>query len=94
LGPFQIFRKLAEIFSAQGAQPVSTTPTTTYLLPVSTTLAANLPPVSLTLVANLPPILMTPTVLMAKFAASDVDSGGKFVTGVVATGAVDTAGAP
>ncbi len=38
--------------------------------------------------------LITPTVLVAKLAASDVDSGGKFVTGLVATGAVDTAGAP
>ena len=42
----------------------------------------------------MPPILMTPTVPVAKFAAGDVDSGGKFVTGVVAAGAVDTAGAP
>ena len=39
-GRFELFRKFAEIFAAQGWPPVSTTP------------AANLPPVSLTLVAN------------------------------------------
>jgi hypothetical protein len=40
LGPFQIFRKFAEIFASKGAPPVSTT------------LVANLPPVSATPAAN------------------------------------------
>jgi hypothetical protein len=62
-----------------------------YLLPVSTTPAANLPPVSppasLTPAANLPPVALTPVAnlppvstaqgkLVAKFAAGVVDTGG------------------
>ncbi len=43
--------------------------------------AANLPPVSLTPVANLPAVSTTPAVLVAKFVAGVVDTGGKFVTG-------------
>ncbi len=45
----------------------------------------------MTLVANLPPVSTTQGELVAKFAAGvvDVDTGGKFDTGVV-----DTGGAP
>ncbi len=46
----------------------------------------NLPPVSLTPVANLPPMSTTQGELVAKFAASVVDTGGKFAAGVVDTG--------
>ncbi len=42
LGSFEFFRKFAEIFTSQGA------------LPISTTLVADLPPVSRTLAAKLP----------------------------------------
>jgi hypothetical protein len=67
---------------------------------------ANLLPVSLTPVANLPPVSTTQGELVAKFAAVVVDTGGKFAAGVVntggnsppvsliATGVVDTGGAP
>jgi hypothetical protein len=47
-----------------------------YLLTVPFTLVANLPPVSLILVANLPPVSTTPAVLVTKFAAGVVDTGG------------------
>ncbi len=47
---------------------------------------AILSPVSLTSVANLPPVSTTPTVQVTKFAAGVVDTGVKFVTGVVGTG--------
>jgi hypothetical protein len=43
----------------------------------------------LILVANLPPVSTTPAVLVAKFVAGVVDTGGKFTTGVV-----DTSDAP
>jgi hypothetical protein len=58
------------------------------LIPVSLTLAANLPAVSLTLVANSTTLVK----LVAKFAAvvvdtvDTVDTGGNFATGVVDTG--------
>ncbi len=58
--------------------------------PVSTTPVANLPPVSTTSVANLPPVSTTPALLVAKFAASVVDTGFKFATG----GVGDTGDAP
>jgi hypothetical protein len=56
-------------------------------------------------VANLPPVSTTLAKLVAKFAHSVVDTGGKFATGVLdtggkdiggkfATGVVDTGGAP
>jgi hypothetical protein len=44
--------------------------------PHTLTPAANLWPVSLAPVANLPPVLTTPAVLVAKFAAGVVDTGG------------------
>jgi hypothetical protein len=40
-------------------------------------------------VANWPPVSRTPAVLVAKFAASVIDIGGKFATIIV-----DTGGAP
>ncbi len=55
---FKFFRKLAEIFTSQGA-----------------------PPVSMTLSAN-----------FATSFASVVDTGGKFATGVIATGVNNTGG--
>jgi hypothetical protein len=54
----------------------------------------------LTPVANLPPLSTTLAKLVAKFAASFVDTAGNFAAGVVdtggklATGIVDTGGAP
>ncbi len=49
----------------------------------------------MTPVANLPPVSTTPAVQVAKFAASVVDTGGKFATGVADNaGVVDTGGAP
>ncbi len=48
---FKFVWKFANIFTSQGAPPVSRT-TVTNLPPVSTTLAENLPPVSTTRVAN------------------------------------------
>jgi hypothetical protein len=54
------------------------------LPPASLTPVANLPPVSLT---NLPPVSTMLAKLVEKFAASVVDTGGKFV-------ASDTGGAP
>jgi hypothetical protein len=39
---------------------------------------AILPSISLTLVENVLPVLTTPAVLVAKFAASAIDTGGKF----------------
>jgi hypothetical protein len=47
---------------------------------------ANLPPVLLTSVENLPPVSTTQGVLVDKFAAGVVDTGGKFAAGVVDTG--------
>jgi hypothetical protein len=41
-------------------------------------------------VANLPPVSRTPAVLVAKFAASIIDVGGKFATGM----SLNTGGAP
>ncbi len=61
LGPFQIFRKFAEILASQGAPPLSTTPVANLPL-MSMTLAAKLPPVSMTPVANLPPVSTTQVV--------------------------------
>jgi hypothetical protein len=46
----------------------------------------NLPPVSLTLVS------MTPAVLVTEYAASVIDTFGKFATGVVNTGSKFSAG--
>jgi hypothetical protein len=46
----------------------------------------NLPPVSLPPVANFPPVSTTKGVLVAKFAAGVVYTGGKFAAGVVDTG--------
>ncbi len=40
---------------------------------------------SLTPVANLPPVSTTPEVLVAKYTASVIDTGGKAATGVVDT---------
>jgi hypothetical protein len=48
-----------------------------------------LQPVSLIQAANLLPVSTTPAVLVAKFAANVIDTGGKFATGVT-----DTSGAP
>jgi hypothetical protein len=53
------------------------------LPPPSLTPLANLPLVSLTPVANLPPVSTTQGELVAKFAASVVDTGGKFAIGAV-----------
>jgi hypothetical protein len=52
--------------------------------------------VSLTPVANLQLVSTTQGKLVAKFAAGVVDTGGNFAAGVVdiATGVVDTGGAP
>jgi hypothetical protein len=47
---------------------------------MSLTPVENLPPVSLTTVANFPPVSTTPAVLMAKFAAGVVYTGGKVAT--------------
>ncbi len=47
-----------------------------------------------TQVANLPPVSMTPAANFATSFTSVVDTGGKFATGVVATGVVDTGGQP
>jgi hypothetical protein len=66
IGPFQIF--FTEIFSSQGASPVSTTPATKFstILPkvVDATrvndAGGKLPLVSMTPAANLPPVSMTP----------------------------------
>ncbi len=46
-----------------------------------------MPPLSLTPVANLPPVSITLAKLVEKFAASVVDTGGKFA-------GVDTSGTP
>ncbi len=85
LGRFKFFRKLAEIFAAQGWPPVSATPVAN-LPPMSTTPVAKLPPVSTTPVANLPPVSTTPAANCATSFTSVVDTGGKFATGVVDTG--------
>jgi hypothetical protein len=45
-------------------------------------------------VPNLPPVSTTQAELVAKFAASVVDTSGNFATGVIETGVVDTDGAP
>ena len=74
LDRFEFFRKFAEIFTIQGAPPVSTTP------------AAKLPPVSTTPVANLPPVSATPVANFYTIFASVVDTGGKFAAGVNDTG--------
>jgi hypothetical protein len=101
LGSFRFFRKFAEIFTSQGAPPLSTTPVAN-LPPMSRTPAANLPPVS-TIVhwwqicqrcqlhrwQILPPVSTT---LAANFATGTygvVYTGGKFATGV---GVNDTGG--
>jgi hypothetical protein len=55
-----------------------------HLTLVSLTPVANLPPALLTPMANLPPVSSTPAVLVAKFAADVLDTGGKFAIGVVA----------
>jgi hypothetical protein len=91
LGPFQFFRKFAEIFASKGAPPVSTTPVAN-LPPVSTSPAAKLPPVSTTPAANLPPVSATPAANFATSLASVVDTGGKFATGVNDTGGKFAAG--
>jgi hypothetical protein len=54
LDRFNFFQKFVEISESQGAPPVSTTPVAK-LLPVSTTMVANLP-LLLIPVANLPPV--------------------------------------
>ncbi len=42
----------------------------------------------------MPPLSTTPAVPVAKFAAGVVDTDGKFATGVVATGVVETGDDP
>ncbi len=78
---FEFFRKFAEIFTSQGAPPVSKIPVVN-LPPVSTTPAAKLPLVSTTPAANLPPVSATPEANFATSFASVVDTGNKFATGV------------
>jgi hypothetical protein len=74
LDRFKFFRKFAEIFTSQGAPPVSTTP------------VANLPPLSTTPAENLPPVLSTLAANFATSFTSVVDTGGKFATSVKDTG--------
>jgi hypothetical protein len=51
-------------------------------------------PVLLTPVANLPPVSTAQGELVEKFATGVDDTSGKFATGVIDTGVVDTGGAP
>jgi hypothetical protein len=73
LDRFEFFRKFAEIFASQGAQPVSTTPVANFSTIFSSVVdtggkfatgvndaSGKLPPVSTTTAANLPPVSLTP----------------------------------
>jgi hypothetical protein len=64
LDGFKFFRKFSEIFTSQGAPPVSTTPT------------ANLPPVLSTLAANFSTSFTSVVDTGGKFATSVNDTGG------------------
>ncbi len=70
LRPDRIFQNFPEIFTGQGA------------LPVSMTTAANLPLVSTTPVANFSTIFASVDDTGGKFATGVNDTGGKFVTSV------------
>jgi hypothetical protein len=81
LGQFKFFQNFTEIFSSQGAPPVSTT------------LVANLPPVLLIPVANLPPVSTNWQQICRqcqrhRWQSATVinDSGSKFSTGVIDPG--------
>ncbi len=64
------------------------------LPPASLTPVANLLPVSLTRVANFLPVSTTLAKMVEKSSGGVVDTGGNLAAGVVATGVVDTGGAP
>ncbi len=69
-GRFKVFWKFAEIFTSQGAPPVSMTS------------AANLPPVSMTQAANFATSFASVVDSGGKFVTGLNDTGGKFAAGV------------
>ncbi len=78
LGSFKSFGKFADIFTSQGAAPVSVTP------------VENFSPVSATGVANFPPVTTTTKVNFPTGTAGFIDTSGEFSAGVIATGFNDT----
>jgi hypothetical protein len=70
-GSFEFFRKFAEIFTSQGAPPVSTTP------------AANFATSSAGVVDTGGKFATSVNSTSGKFATGINDTGGKFATGVV-----------